>query len=55
MIIYIVLVEQAAMVLGLIECSASLRDKDIIWFVDNMVVLAGLAVSVLDGTPHTCA
>ena len=40
---YIALVEQAAMVLGLVECSASFAGRDLIWLVDNMVVLADLA------------
>jgi hypothetical protein len=40
---YIALVEQAAVVMGVFEFAAELRQRDVIWFEDNSVVLSGLA------------
>ena len=39
---YIALVEQAAVLMGIIEAADLFRNRDIVWYEDNAVVLAGL-------------
>ena len=40
---YIAMVEQAAIIMGLNECATWWSGRDIVWFIDNSVVLAGAA------------
>ena len=40
---YIAMIEHAAIVLGIKTFAETIRGRDILWFIDNVVVLAGLA------------
>ena len=46
---YISLVEQAAVILGLIEFASWFRGRDAYWFEDNSVVLAGMVKGASSG------